>query len=76
MVDLHPELRTAWVAVIRRGSVPAEVADLGTVPLTAAQALEFGKSTQTEARLRQRIKLDWQAWARAKYRRLAAAPTP
>ena len=76
MVDLHPELRAAWAAVIRRGSVPAEVTDLATVPLTAAQALEFGKSTQTDARLRQRIKLDWQKWARAKYRRLAGASTP
>lgn len=76
MVDLHPELQAAWQAVIRRGHQPGEVAALGTVPISESQALEFGKTTSTDARLRQRMKLDWQEWARAKYRRLANNPSP
>ena len=76
LVDLHPELLAAWEAVVRRGHRPEEVAALGTVPISESQALEFGKSALTDARLRQRMKLDWQEWARAKYRRLAATPSP
>ena len=72
MVDLHPELRNAWAAVVRRGSRAEERSELGTVPLTESEALDFGRKVAADPRARLRIKLDWQEWARAKYRRLSS----
>ncbi len=73
LIDLHPELCRAWEAVIRRGSPAAEVADFGAVPLTELEVTALGRRTGLDARVRQRMKLDWQKWAQAKYRRLSEA---
>ena len=75
LIDLHPELIAAWRAVIARGSRPEELAELGSVPLTAAEAAAVAKGQWQDAEFRQRTKLGWQNWAQAKYRRLAR-PAP
>jgi ABC-type Fe3+ transport system substrate-binding protein len=76
LVDLHPELRASWKAILARGARPEELAEFGSVPLRESEALEFAKKTGADPRARQRMKMDWQEWARTKYRRLAVASTP
>lgn len=72
IVDLHPELCAARKAVARAGDPAELLRDLGTVPLTESQAAELSKAGWQNAEVRQKTKLDWQRWAQAKYRRLAA----
>lgn len=74
LVDTHAELRAAWRAVIRRGATPAEKAVLGRMPLTADAALALGLGAWREPAFRNRKKIEWQAWAQEKYRRLGAGP--
>lgn len=74
LVDVHPELRTAWKAVIRRGNLPAEVARLGQAPLTEQQALDMAKGPWKEPAFRNRTKIEWQQWALEKYRNLGVSP--
>lgn len=76
LVDTHPELQSAWRAVIRRGLRPADLAELGRTPLGSAQALELGRgSWHNDAALRNEKKIEWQRWAQHKYRRLCS-PVP
>lgn len=75
LVDVQPELKRAWAAVVRRGAREAEVEALGRMPLGEAegQALLAGEWKSAEQRNRRRGQ--WQAWAREKYRRLSR-PAP
>lgn len=70
-VDLHPELQRAWRAVIARGLDPAELAELGRVPLTEEQALALAGEAWKQPAERNARRTDWQRWGRAKYARLA-----
>jgi ABC-type Fe3+ transport system substrate-binding protein len=72
-VDLHPELQRAWRAVIARGLPPAELAELGAVPVAEAGALALAGGAWKDAATRNAARLEWQRWARAKYARLADA---
>ena len=74
LVDTHAELRDAWRAVIRRGATPSERAALGRMPLTADEALALARGEWRDPAFRNRKKIEWQAWAQAKYRRLVAGP--
>lgn len=74
LVDTHSELQTAWRAVIDRKLNPADVAELGRVPLTEAEANELAAEKWKDAGFRNRKKIEWQAWAQQKYRRLVEAP--
>jgi phosphoglycerate transport regulatory protein PgtC len=71
IVDLHPELQSAWRTVCTQGATPELLGELGSVPLTEKQAAELAKGDWQNAEIRQRTKLGWQQWAQAKYRRLA-----
>lgn len=72
LVDSHPELTEAWRALVAAG-MPAEgVKEFGSVPLGEKEALALVKGDWARPEARNRIRADWQAWATAKYRRLAA----
>ncbi len=71
MVDLHPELCAARMAIARAGDPVELLSDLGSAPLSEAGAAELAKNDWQNAEVRQQTKLGWQRWAQAKYRRLA-----
>ena len=75
MVDTHTELQAVWRVVIQRGLVPADLAELGRMPLTEKEALELALGQWKDPALRNRLKIDWQTWAREKYRKLCASPS-
>ena len=70
LVDTHSELRAAWKAAIARGLPPVDLAELGRVPLSEAEALQLARGAWKKAEVRNRTKTEWQAWARDKYRRI------
>lgn len=72
LVDTHSELRAAWKSIIGRGARPEECADLGRVPVTEAEALAMAGNEWKDPGFRTRQRIEWQSWAQAKYRRLAA----
>jgi spermidine/putrescine-binding protein len=73
MVDTHSELQTAWRAVIARGMQATDRAELGRMPLTEAEALKLASGEWKDPAARNRKKIEWQTWARAKYRKLCAS---
>jgi spermidine/putrescine-binding protein len=73
IVDTHAELKEAWAAIIKRGARPEEMAALGTVPLTEAEALALAKKEWKDPAFRNAKKIEWQTWAQKKYRALAAS---
>ena len=73
-MDVHPDLQRAWRAVIARGQRPDEVAELGRMPVTEAEALALAGEPWKDAARRNSLKTEWQVWARDKYRRLAKQP--
>jgi len=70
LVDPHPELKAAWRAIIRGGLRPEAVARLGLVPLSEAEALRLASGEWTKPAVRNAKKIEWQTWARQKYRTL------
>jgi len=77
LVDTHAELQTAWRAMIRRGQIEVESAELGRVPISEAAGRGLSQGPWKDASFRNRTKQQWQAWAQDKYRTLAErAPAP
>jgi iron(III) transport system substrate-binding protein len=70
LVDTHSELRAAWDAIIARKLPPADLAELGRMPLTESEALALAKGEWKDPAVRNRKKIEWQKWALAKYRKL------
>jgi len=70
LVDTHTELKAAWRAIIARGRQPADLTELGRAPLTEAEALALAGKEWKDPAVRNRRKIDWQNWARSKYRSL------
>ena len=73
LVDTHSELLGAWEAVIALGSRPEDIRALGAVPITEKEALELAAGDFKDAAKRNRLKIQWQTWAQAKYKRLRNA---
>ncbi|MGE3309917.1 MAG: ABC transporter substrate-binding protein [Limisphaerales bacterium] len=73
LVDVHDDLQTAWKSVIRRGLPPGDVAELGRVPITEAQARELSGTPWRDPATRHARKTEWQIWARDKYRSIASS---
>jgi ABC-type Fe3+ transport system substrate-binding protein len=73
LVDPHAELQAAWREVIARGRRPADVAELGRLPLSEAEALKLSATEWKNPAVRNQKKIEWQNWARAKYRKLCAS---
>ncbi len=76
LVDTHAELQAAWRAVIRRGLLGSDVAELGRMPISEAEGLELARTRWKDPAQRNRIKLEWQQWALEKYRRLQKDAPP
>lgn len=72
LVDTHSELKAAWREVIARGRRPADLAELGRPPLSEAEALKLASTDWRDSAVRNRKKIEWQNWAKEKYRRLLA----
>ncbi len=70
LVDPHGELQAAWRVIIARGMLPGDLVELGRVPLTQEEALQLGGGPWKDPALRNAKKIEWQNWARAKYRKL------
>src|SRR5262249_37618908 len=75
IIDTHSELQSAWRAVIQRGAKAEELAELGRVPLTEAEAFQLATNEWKSAEFRNLKKIEWQSWAQQKYRRMAATLT-
>ncbi len=73
LVDTHTELQAAWRAIIARGLRPQDLAELGRVPLTEQEALKLAGGSWKDPAVRNRMKTEWQTWAREKYRKLCAS---
>jgi ABC-type Fe3+ transport system substrate-binding protein len=71
VVDLHGELQAARKAVAAQGDPVELLRELGRMPLTEKEAADLAQGSWQNPETRQRTKLDWQRWAREKYRRLA-----
>jgi ABC-type Fe3+ transport system substrate-binding protein len=70
-VDVHDDLKAAWNVVIQRGLRPADLAELGRVPITEAEAMELSGKPWRDPAMRHARKTEWQNWAQKKYRALA-----
>lgn len=70
-VDAHPALVPAWRQVVANGLSVDAIRELGSVPITEAEALVLAKGDWANAESRNRLRAGWQEWAEAKYRRLA-----
>ena len=75
-VDTHSELKAAWQAVIGRGLQPADLNELGRMPLTEAEVLELARKTWNDPAVRNQKKIDWQVWAQRKYLKLVEQNSP
>jgi ABC-type Fe3+ transport system substrate-binding protein len=73
MVDTHTELRAAWRAVIARHLPAADLTALGRMPITADEALKLAAGPWKDPSFRNARKIEWQRWARDKYRKLCAS---
>lgn len=73
LVDTHAELRRAWRALIAAGAAPEQIARLGEMPLTEAEARTLAAGPWQDPALRNRKSLEWQSWAQSKYRQLERA---
>ena len=73
LVDTHEELQSAWRSIIARKLQARDLAALGSVPVSESAALQLAQGAWKEASMRNLKKIEWQSWAQAKYRRLAAA---
>jgi spermidine/putrescine-binding protein len=71
LVDTHTELKAAWRSVIARGRTPADLAELGRPPLTEPEVMALAAKDWKNPAVRNQRKIEWQTWARAKYRKLA-----
>ena len=61
--------------MMARGMPPADLVELGRVPLTQAEALRLAAAPWKNPAARNSKKIEWQSWAQAKYRRLSR-PAP
>ena len=70
LVDTLPELQEAWRCVLRRGASVADLAELGRMPFTEGEALQLSAGPWKDPVVRNQKKIEWQTWARRKYKRL------
>jgi spermidine/putrescine-binding protein len=71
LVDTHDELKAAWRNIIARKLPPADLIELGSVPLSESAALQLASASWKDARTRTLKKIEWQSWAQTKYQKLA-----
>lgn len=71
LIDTHEELQTTWASVVRRGMQESDLRELVTVPMTEAEVFALGSGGWKTNSVRLQKRIEWQSWARDKYRRLA-----
>ena len=74
LVDTHGELRAAWGNLRRRRLPESELAELGRMPISEAEALRLAAGPWKDPAFRNLKKIEWQRWAERKYRKLAGKP--
>ncbi len=74
IIDVHQELVAAWRAGIARGQWddPAAVAELARLPLTEDEVMKLAAGKWKDPLMRARKSIEWQVWARDKFRRIAS----
>jgi len=75
LVDTQTELVAAWREVIRRGLPESDLRELGRPPFSEAEALALAQGSWKNTAFRHQKKIEWQNWARAKYRKLCGSPS-
>jgi ABC-type Fe3+ transport system substrate-binding protein len=70
LIDTHSELRAAWRHLTERGASAADLEALGQMPVTEAEALALATREWKSPAVRNQKRLEWQNWARDKYRKL------
>lgn len=73
LVDTHAELIAAWQQIIARGRQDADLRELGRMPLAEAETLRLAAGDWKNPSVRNQKKIEWQNWARAKYRKLCGS---
>jgi hypothetical protein len=73
LVDTHDELQGAWKRIVDAGRSTELINQLGSAPLSEAEALALAKGPWKDPRVRNRKKIEWQTWAQHKYRRLCGS---
>ncbi len=71
LVDTQGELQEAWRTVRANGMRSAELAALGRPLMGEAELLQLAQTGWKSNSFRLQKKVEWQAWARDKYRRIA-----
>jgi ABC-type Fe3+ transport system substrate-binding protein len=71
LVDTHAELQAAWRAIRKRQLPAPDLAELGRMPVSEAEAMRLATGPWKDPAFRNLKKIEWQRWAEDKYRRLA-----
>ncbi|MBI5821122.1 MAG: ABC transporter substrate-binding protein [Verrucomicrobia bacterium] len=77
IIDVHRELVAAWRATIARGRCddPVAIAELASLPLNEDEVMKLSAGKWKDPLMRTRKSIEWQVWARDKFRRIAATTT-
>ncbi len=71
LMDVAPDLRDAWEAIIERGMKPDEIRRLASPPVTEQGLIEFSQRDWEDQRKRNEMIAEWTREAHERYRRLA-----
>ncbi|MDB6055039.1 MAG: Phosphoglycerate transport regulatory protein PgtC [Verrucomicrobiales bacterium] len=74
VVDTHPELVKAWKKLIRNGQAESRLPELALPPISASEALALASGGWKKPEIRNKKRVEWQAFAQEKYHRIAAEP--
>lgn len=74
IIDVHEELVAAWRAMVARGQWddPAAAAELSRLPLSEDEVMKLSAGKWKDPLMRARKSIEWQVWARDKFRRIVA----
>jgi hypothetical protein len=70
LVDVHDDLKKAWIQLTRQTPTPSQLQQFGAVPITESEALALGGDAWKDPRFRNARRTEWQIWAQQKFRNL------
>lgn len=71
LIDVHPELTTAWRSLARHGMPAEELRKFCSPPLTEEEAITMAAGKWKDSAFRNRKQIEWQKWAAAKFQEIA-----
>ena len=69
IIDPHKKLVEAWKAINKSENKEAALKEFGKAPITEQEALELAKDKWSDSELKNRMKAEWDAFAREKYKK-------